>query len=261
MTKTEDRSKRTWIFGSINIPWVTMKLKAAGGIAVFVIVLGGWCTPSCASISFALEKNEKPIIELLEEELQKKDNPILVPSKRAGELAAEIPVDASPYALSLKAIAERRFTDAECFLAEAQKNQYIDQIRIYTAQGDMNFFQAFYGQAVPWYEKALNLQPDDPAILNSTGLALLNAGKYPEAKPHLKRALEISKKTLGTNHPSMATSMNNLAELYRVKGNYKEAKPLYCRALEINEKALSPNHPDTATSLNDLALLYSKKGN
>ncbi|MBF0345132.1 MAG: CHAT domain-containing protein, partial [Nitrospirae bacterium] len=75
-----------------------------------------------------------------------------------------------------------------------------------------------------------------------------------------KRALEINEKALGKEHPSTATSLNNLANLYQATGRYAEAKPLLKRALEINEKALGKEHPSTATSLNNLANLYQATG-
>ena len=56
----------------------------------------------------------------------------------------------------------------------------------------------------------------------------------------------------------MATSLNNLADLYRVQGKYGEAEPLYKRSLAITEKALGPDHPDVATSLENYALLLRK---
>ena len=54
----------------------------------------------------------------------------------------------------------------------------------------------------------------------------------------------------------MATSLNNLAMLYRAQGQYAEAEPLYKRSLAIREKALGPDHPDVATSLENMARLY-----
>ncbi len=53
----------------------------------------------------------------------------------------------------------------------------------------------------------------------------------------------------------MATSLNNLAVLYKAQGKYAEAEPLYKRALRIDERALGPDHPDVATDLNNLAVL------
>ena len=58
----------------------------------------------------------------------------------------------------------------------------------------------------------------------------------------------------------MATSLNNLAVLYRAQGRYAEAEPLYKRSLAIDEKALGPEHPDVGTALNNLAGLYQAQG-
>ncbi len=58
----------------------------------------------------------------------------------------------------------------------------------------------------------------------------------------------------------MATSLNNLAELYRAQGNYAEAAPLYQRSLAILEKALGPEHPNVAQSLENYAALLRKTG-
>ena len=86
-------------------------------------------------------------------------------------------------------------------------------------------------------------------------------GNYPSAEPLYKRSLAIREKALGVEHPSVATSLNNLALLYRSQGNYPSAEPLYKRSLAISEKALGVEHPDVATSLNNLAELYRSQGN
>ncbi len=58
----------------------------------------------------------------------------------------------------------------------------------------------------------------------------------------------------------MATSLNNLAELYRAQGRYAEAEPLLKRALATFEKALGPEHPHVATSLANYAALLRETG-
>ena len=55
------------------------------------------------------------------------------------------------------------------------------------------------------------------------------------------------RKPLARTNPAVATSLNNLAELYRAQGRYAETEPLHKRALAIGEKALGPDHPDVAT--------------
>jgi CHAT domain-containing protein/Tfp pilus assembly protein PilF len=97
--------------------------------------------------------------------------------------------------------------------------------------------------------------------LNQEAVKLYQQGKYNEAEPLLKRSLDILQKALGANHPDVATSLNNLAQLYSDQGNYSAAEPLYKRSLEIREKALGPNHADVALSLNNLGGLYLLQGN
>ncbi len=78
---------------------------------------------------------------------------------------------------------------------------------------------------------------------------------YAEAEKLLLAALKEAEK-FGDQDPRLATSLNNLAVLYRTQGKYEQAEPLSQRALAIVEKALGPDHPDVATSLNNLAVLY-----
>ena len=58
----------------------------------------------------------------------------------------------------------------------------------------------------------------------------------------------------------MATSLNNLAGLYRAQGKYAEAEPLNQRALAIGEKALGPEHPNVAQVLENYAALLRNIG-
>jgi tetratricopeptide (TPR) repeat protein len=94
--------------------------------------------------------------------------------------------------------------------------------------------------------------PEASLLCNETGAYLYERGRYQEAEPLLQRALAIREQALGPQHPDVAHSLNDLAELYRAQGKYAEAEPLYQRALAIREQALGPQHPDVATSLNNL---------
>ncbi len=58
-----------------------------------------------------------------------------------------------------------------------------------------------------------------------------------------QQALELWKRLLGDEHPDVATSLNNLAELYRSRGRYAEAEPLYKKALKMLEQLLGAGHP------------------
>ena len=72
-------------------------------------------------------------------------------------------------------------------------------------------------------------------------------GKYDDALPIALRALAIREKALGPEHPEVARSLNNVAELYWTKGDSARAEPLYQRALAIRTRPLVrdqlPDHP------------------
>ncbi len=91
------------------------------------------------------------------------------------------------------------------------------------------------------------------------GEAAYQRGDYEEAVGQTKAALKEAE-DFGEQDPRFATTLNNLARLYRAQGRYDEAEPLYQRSLTINEKALGPEHPHTAGILNNLAGLYQTQG-
>jgi tetratricopeptide (TPR) repeat protein/CHAT domain-containing protein len=94
---------------------------------------------------------------------------------------------------------------------------------------------------------------DDLDALNRQVVQLYQAGKYAEATALAKRSLSVTERKFGPDHPSAATVLNNLAELYRAQGRYAEAEPLMRRALAIDEKNMGPEHPNVAATLNNLA--------
>ncbi|CAM9165046.1 unnamed protein product [Ectocarpus sp. 8 AP-2014] len=68
--------------------------------------------------------------------------------------------------------------------------------------------------------------------------------KYIEAEPLYERAQAMQEKVLGPEHPGVAQSLNNRAELLRVQGKYNEAEPLYRRSLAIDDKVYGRDHPE-----------------
>ena len=70
----------------------------------------------------------------------------------------------------------------------------------------------------------------------------------------------MRKRLWGDAHPSVATSLNNLALLYDTQGRTREAEPLYQEALAMRKRLWGDAHPSVARSLNNLALLYDTQG-
>ena len=98
-------------------------------------------------------------------------------------------------------------------------------------------------------EKTLGKEHPAVAIrYNNLAGLLEDQGKYAEAEPLYRRAIEIGEKTLGKDHPDVARLYNNLASLLKDRGKFAEAEPLYLRAIEIFQASLGPEHPKTLTA-------------
>ena len=101
---------------------------------------------------------------------------------------------------------------------------------------------------------------DAVRVLSETGRYLYERAQYKEAEPLYQRALVICEQVLGSMHPHVAHSLNNLASLSTAQGKYEQVEQLYQQMLEIEEKVLGPTHPLVATNLNDQANLYADQG-
>uniref|UniRef100_A0A3P8UJK3 Kinesin light chain n=1 Tax=Cynoglossus semilaevis TaxID=244447 RepID=A0A3P8UJK3_CYNSE len=114
--------------------------------------------------------------------------------------------------------------------------------------------------ALVYREKTLG--KDHPAVaatLNNLAVLYGKRGKYKEAEPLCKRALEIREKVLGRFHPDVAKQLNNLALLCQNQGKYDEVEYYYRRALEIYESKLGADDPNVAKTKNNLATCYLKQ--
>ena len=76
-------------------------------------------------------------------------------------------------------------------------------------------------------------------------MAYYNKGEYDKAIELYRKALEIKEKVLGKEHPSTATSYNNIGLAYYNKGKYDKAMEFYRKAEKIREQKLGPDHPYT----------------
>jgi RNA polymerase sigma factor (sigma-70 family) len=84
-------------------------------------------------------------------------------------------------------------------------------------------------------------------------------GRYEDAEPLLRHALEIKEEDLGPDHPDVARVLGKLAENYHAQERYEDAEPLLERSRKIQEEALGPNHPDVAMTLGKIADNYKAR--
>ena len=69
------------------------------------------------------------------------------------------------------------------------------------------------------------------------------------AESYALRAVEVTEKARGPEHPDTATCLNDLAKLYEATGDKAKADPVRDRAAKIREKAKAkPASPQSSPS-------------
>ncbi|MFH1916522.1 MAG: tetratricopeptide repeat protein [Nanoarchaeota archaeon] len=122
--------------------------------------------------------------------------------------------------------------------------------KIDTASGDLylSLGNTFYKQgnteeAVKWYLKGLEYEPDNEFVLNNVGFYYIEKGNYAQAEAYLQRAV--------AKDQYYETARNNLAVLYNKEKRYDEA----IQQLLVLTK-IDPNNPsyqyDLGINLADL---------
>jgi hypothetical protein len=92
----------------------------------------------------------------------------------------------------------------------------------------------------------------DPAPVIEAAQQAAAAGDYSEAKRLLREAAAIQERSLGSLHPDLASTLNNLALVCERTNELDEAERGYRRAHAIAVASLSPGHPFVTTSLKNL---------
>jgi len=97
-------------------------------------------------------------------------------------------------------------------------------------------------------------------VLTSEAMKLYNSGDYTEGVRVAKHALQVAQQDDGPDHPNVALSLSNLAELYEAQEEYAKAEPLYKRSLQILEVAFGQDDPFLVPILLNMASLYNNIG-
>ncbi len=109
--------------------------------------------------------------------------------------------------------------------------------------------------------QSMDLQTENYAdMLHQMGYLSHMQGDYTLALEWYQKDLRISERVLGKDHPSTATTYNNIASVYKAQGDYARALEWYQKALRIRERVLGKDHPDTATTYNNIAGVYDDMG-
>jgi hypothetical protein len=100
----------------------------------------------------------------------------------------------------------------------------------------------------------------EAAVRQTIANTYKDLGLYPDAQPHLERAVELRTKVQGEEHPDTLTAMSDLADLELDQGKFAAALALHTRVLQSRRRILGMEHPATLMSLGRVATVYEKQG-
>ncbi|HET9711090.1 MAG TPA: TonB family protein [Pyrinomonadaceae bacterium] len=112
-----------------------------------------------------------------------------------------------------------------------------------------------------FYQEQESPELKEAIELTNSLVKLFNEGKYDEALPLAKRALQIREKLLPRTDARVTNALVNLAEVYLAKKDYNSAKQTFERALPLQEERFGPTHEKLGPTLDRLAVLYHFLGN
>lgn len=97
-------------------------------------------------------------------------------------------------------------------------------------------------------------------MLDGLGGVMAAHGKLEEARTHFVRAIDVRRALLGDEHPTVARSLAQLADVSRRAGLLEEARVHLEAAVQIQENALGSLHPEVGELLSKLAELDAPAG-
>ncbi|HEY3744583.1 MAG TPA: CHAT domain-containing tetratricopeptide repeat protein [Bryobacteraceae bacterium] len=107
------------------------------------------------------------------------------------------------------------------------------------------------------------MKPNDPIMVEleaQEARCQFETGDHDLGLANMEKALHDEEAIYGPDHPAIAESIDNLAELYRLQKRFAEAKVLLDRGLAICRKAYTPLHPFIAESEAHLAQVLMESG-
>ena len=106
---------------------------------------------------------------------------------------------------------------------------------------------------------------ESPELAEATELTksvvkLFKEGKFDEALPLAKRALEIRERLLPPNDQRVSLSLGYLGDVYMAKRDFNNARKAFERLLPLQEERLGPTDVNLVFTLDRLALISYRDG-
>lgn len=98
------------------------------------------------------------------------------------------------------------------------------------------------------------------SLLNRLGNFLHTTGRYDDAYPMMRAAVELGRQVLGEEHHETAAYLYDLASLLHGMGRLDEAERYYRTALEVQRRVLGADAIATANTMDNLASVLCARG-
>lgn len=145
-----------------------------------------------------------------------------------------------------------------------------DDPRIALAMNDLGAAlaeQSLFDEAEAIEREALRMLRARPGNDETTSMLLTNLGflhyqrsELAAAEACFREALEIQRRILGSDHPLVLTSLNNLANTLNQQGRFAESEMLFREALAIGTRVFGQDHPDVARYHKNLGAVLFEQG-
>ncbi len=141
----------------------------------------------------------------------------------------------------------------------ASYDRSIEAAGVALASGDRTNAERALRGAIQAAEKLEGSALELAAALIKLGTLKQEMGAVDEAAPLFARALAVSEKELGQDHPDLVILLNDLSRLYLKQSAHELAEPLLLRLLAI-KRVKGEDHPEVATVLASLAAVRQALG-
>ena len=96
--------------------------------------------------------------------------------------------------------------------------------------------------------------------IHTLGDVLQQMGRYEEAEPYYREALDGSRRVLGSDDQNTLATISNMGQLLVAMGKYEEAELYYREALDGSRRVLGSNHQNTLATISSMGLFLAGIG-
>jgi tetratricopeptide (TPR) repeat protein len=248
---------------SFSIPLLRTKVDTGivAAVGLFVLIGAWWLSPM-APIA-VLRAGPDEIARTLSEEmllavLVMPDTTLAVvepplPPPRAAEMATQISNDADGYSRLIKAIAARKYIEADA-LSETISDSAVDPIKLALARGQLKVFTGEYGAAIKFFEQA-SAGNSDFSALAQNAIAHALAGSLQKAYDLASQVLDGARSGQFKDPHALGVSLNLKTAIALSSGRFPEALSL-AEESQLSWEA-APDSPFKAASRNNQAVVYA----